>query len=114
MTSCLALIFQEAARALSAVHQHSTDKNGNTQSRILPTLTQGSIITDTRRNTQFLVTEYGKANLKGLSTWQRAEAIIGIAHPDFQDQLIKEADKMGIWKRSNKIGNTDKKERFRS
>ena len=79
-----------------------TDKNGNTQSRILPTLTQGSIITDTRCNTQFLVTEYGKANLKGLSTWQRAEAIIGIAHPDFQDQLIKEADKMGIWKRSNK------------
>lgn len=79
-----------------------TDKNGNTQSRILPTLTQGSIITDTRCNTQFLVTEYGKANLKGLSTWQRAEAIIGIAHPDFQEQLIKEADKMGIWKKSNK------------
>jgi acyl-CoA hydrolase len=41
-------------------------------------------------------------NLKGLSAWQRAEAIISIAHPDFRDELIREADAMHIWKRSNK------------
>jgi acyl-CoA hydrolase len=40
--------------------------------------------------------------MKGKSTWQRAEAIISIAHPDFQDDLIKEAEKMGLWRRSNK------------
>ena len=41
----------------------------------------------------------GKVCLKGLSTWQRAEALIGLAHPDFRDELIKEAEKMKIWRR---------------
>jgi acyl-CoA hydrolase len=77
-------------------------KDGQVKSRIVPTLNQGSIVTDTRSNTHYLVTEYGKVNLKGLSTWQRAEAIISIAHPDFRDQLIADAEKMHIWRRSNK------------
>jgi acyl-CoA hydrolase len=41
--------------------------------------------------------------LKGKSTWQRAEALIAIAHPDYQDYLVQEADKMGIWKNSSKV-----------
>lgn len=77
-------------------------KDGQLKSRILPTLNQGSIVTDTRANIHYLVTEYGKVNLKGLSTWERAEAIISIAHPEFRDELIKEAEKMHIWRRSNK------------
>ena len=80
-----------------------TSKDGQLHSRIVPTLTQGSIVTDTRANTQYLVTEYGMVNLKGLNTWQRTEAIISIAHPQFRDELIKEAEKMKIWRRSNKI-----------
>lgn len=77
-------------------------KDETIESRIRPTLTPGSIVTDTRANTQYLVTEYGKVCLKGLSTWERAEAIISIAHPDFRDDLIAEADKMKIWRRSNR------------
>ena len=72
------------------------------QSRIRPTLTNGSIVSDPRTTIHYLVTEYGMVNLKGLSTWQRAESIISIAHPDFRDELIAEAEKMGIWKKSNK------------
>jgi acyl-CoA hydrolase len=68
----------------------------------MPTLNPGSIVTDTRANTHFVVTEYGKVNLKGLSTWQKAEALISIAHPDFRDELIAEAEKMHIWRRSNR------------
>ena len=79
-----------------------TDKSGKMHSRIRPTLTEGSIVTDTRANTHYVVTEYGMVNVKGLSTWQKAEAIISVAHPDFRDELIAEAEKMNIWRRSNK------------
>lgn len=77
-------------------------KDGQVKSRILLTLNPGSIVTDTRANTHFLVTEFGIVNIKGLSTWEKAEAIISIAHPDFRDELIAEAEKMDIWRRSNK------------
>ncbi len=80
-----------------------TTRDGELKSRILPTLDNGSIVTDTRANIHYLVTEYGKVNLKGLPTWQKCEAIISVAHPDFRDQLIKDAEKMNIWRRSNKI-----------
>ena len=79
-----------------------TDKQGNLKSRILPTLTPGSIATDPRSCVHYVVTEYGMVNMKGLSTWERSEAIIGIAHPQFRDELIAEAEKMHIWRRSNK------------
>lgn len=78
------------------------DKEGNLKSRILPTLDNGSIVTDTRCNTMYLVTEYGIVNLKGMTTWQRAEAIISIAHPNFREELIASAEKMKIWRNSNK------------
>ena len=79
-----------------------TDKAGEMHSRIRPTLSNGSIVTDTRANTHYVVTEYGMVNVKGMSTWQKAEALISIAHPDFRDELIAEAEKMHIWRRSNK------------
>ena len=77
-------------------------KDGKLQSRIRPTLSDGSIVTDTRANVHYLVTEYGMVNLKGLATWQKAEKIISVAHPDFRDELIAAADKMHIWRKSNK------------
>ena len=79
-----------------------TGKDGSVKSRIVPTLTPGSICTDPRSCTHYIVTEYGMVNLKGLSTWERAEALISIAHPDFREQLISDAEKMHIWRRSNK------------
>ena len=79
-----------------------TGKDGSVKSRIVPTLTNGSIATDPRSCVHYIVTEYGMVNMKGLSTWERAEQIINIAHPDFRDQLIKDAEKMGIWKNSSK------------
>ncbi len=77
-------------------------KDGSVKSRIVPTLTSGSIVTDPRSCVQYVVTEYGLVNLKGLSTWERAEKLISIAHPDFRDELIQQAERMGIWRRSNR------------
>lgn len=78
------------------------DRSGALHSRIRPTLAEGSVVTDTRCNVQYLVTEYGMVNLKGLSTWERAEAIISIAHPDFREELIAQAGAMRVWRRSNR------------
>ena len=79
-----------------------TAKDGTVSSRIRPTLTNGSIVTDTRANIQYLVTEYGMVNLKGVPTWEKAEKIISVCHPDFREDLIKAAEKMHIWRNSNK------------
>ena len=70
----------------------------------MPTLANGSVVTDARamRRTG-LVTEYGKVNLKGLTALADVRRhLISVAHPDFREQLIQEAEKMRIWKRSNK------------
>ena len=77
-------------------------KTGELKSRIRPTLANGSIVTDTRATVHYFVTEYGMVNLKGKSVWQKAEDIISVAHPDFREQLIKDAEAMNIWRRSNK------------
>lgn len=79
-----------------------TNRSGETFSRIRPTLAEGSIVTDTRPQVMYLVTEFGMVCLKGTSAWERAEKIISIAHPDFRDDLIKDAEKMKIWRKSNK------------
>lgn len=79
-----------------------TDKQGKVHSRILPKFTQGDIITTPRTQAPYMVTEYGVAELVGRPTWQRAEAVIAIAHPDFRDSLIRSAEEQKIWRHSNK------------
>jgi len=79
-------------------------KDGSTKSRIVPTLQVGGIVTNSRSIVHYIVTEYGKVNLKGKSTWERAEALIGIAHPDTREELIKAAEAQGIWRRNKKRG----------
>jgi len=78
------------------------DKDGNLRSRIVPTMQPGSIVTVPRSLTHCVVTEYGIADLAGLSTWQRAEALINIAHPQLRDELVAEAQRMNIWRRSHR------------
>lgn len=77
------------------------DKKGVRNSRILPYF-QGDIITSPRSQSHFIVTEYGAVNLVGRSTWERAELLISIAHPEFREDLIKAASEQKIWRQSNK------------
>ena len=77
-------------------------RDGALQSRIRPTLAGGSVVTDTRPQVHWLVTEYGAVDLKGTTTWQRAEAVISVAHPDFREELVRQAGALGIWRRSNR------------
>lgn len=77
------------------------DKDGVRRSRILPHF-GGDIVTDPRSQAYFIVTEYGAVNLVGRSTWERAELLISIAHPDFREELIAAAREQKIWRESNK------------
>lgn len=79
-----------------------TDKKGELHSNIRPSFDGGDIITDPRSQASTIVTEFGMASLAGRTTWERAEALIGIAHPNFREELIAEAEKRGLWRRSNK------------
>jgi len=83
----------------------ATQKNkqtGEVKSRIVPTLEPGSIVTIPRTIVSNVVTEYGIVNLKGKSTWERAQLLISIAHPDCREELIKAAEAQGIWRNNNK------------
>jgi acyl-CoA hydrolase len=81
---------------------YTDKKTGTIKSRITPMLPQGSIVTVPRTQAHLIVTEFGVADLAGRSTWQRAEALINIAHPDLRDELVKEAEKMNIWRKKSK------------
>ena len=78
-----------------------TDKAGARHSRVLPHF-GGDIITNPRSQGHFIVTEYGAVNLAGRSTWERAERIVSVAHPDYREELIAAAEAQKIWRRSNK------------
>jgi acetyl-CoA hydrolase len=64
---------------------------GGTLSRIVPVLDPGAGVTTTRNDVHYVTTEFGVVQLYGKSVRQRAEALIGIAHPDFREQLLKAA-----------------------
>jgi acyl-CoA hydrolase len=67
------------------------EKAGVRQSRIVATLTPGNIVTTPRTDTMYVVTEFGLVNLKGKSVADRAKALISIAHPDYREQLSRDA-----------------------
>ena len=56
-------------------------------SKIAPLLKEGSVVTLSRNDVDYVVTEYGIASLRGRSVKERAERLIAIAHPDFRDEL---------------------------
>jgi len=76
----------------SILTAYSTAAKGSV-SRIVPKI-EGPT-TDPRTDTQYIVTEYGVANMTGKSTAERAEALIAIAHPKFRDQLLEGAKNLG-------------------
>jgi acyl-CoA hydrolase len=67
------------------------DRKGIRKSRIVLNLTPGNIVTTPRTDTMYVVTEYGMVNLKGKSVADRARAMISRAHPDFREELERQA-----------------------
>jgi len=66
------------------------------KSKIVPALAEGSTVTLSRNDVDYVVTEYGAVSLRGTSLDERVERLISIAHPDFRETLALEAKKRGI------------------
>jgi itaconate CoA-transferase len=77
----------------SIIAFYSTAKGGEV-SRIVPTLKPGAVVTTPRNEVHWLASEYGLCNLKGKSTRERAQALIGLAHPKFRDELTAAAKQL--------------------
>ncbi|WP_026896118.1 acetyl-CoA hydrolase/transferase family protein [Clostridiisalibacter paucivorans] len=94
---------QRSEGGKSIIAMHSTyktkDESGNEKlcSKIVPFLKQGSIVSLSRNDVDYVVTEYGVAWLRGLSVKDRVNALIDISHPDFRDWLRFQSKKHYIW-----------------
>ncbi len=73
------------------------ERHGKRESRIVTTLTPGNVVTTPRTDVMYVVTEYGLVNLKGKSVAERAKALINLAHPDFREQLERDARELRIF-----------------
>jgi len=72
------------------------ERRGVRKSRITLNLTPGNVVTAPRSDMMYVVTEHGSVNLKGKSVPERARAMISIAHPDFREDLSREAREHGL------------------
>jgi len=99
----LGSFYSKGGRSLICLPSTHTDKAGNKVSNIVPSFQEGTIVTVPRQSCNIIITEYGSISVKGLGTWERAEKLISLSHPDFRDDLIKAAQARKIWRRTNKI-----------
>jgi 4-hydroxybutyrate CoA-transferase len=85
----------KGGKSFIAMHSVAEKKDGSRISKIVMSHPAGSIITTGRTDVQYIVTEYGIADLQNKSRTQRAQALINIAHPDFRDELTYQAKNDG-------------------
>ena len=87
----------------SILAMHSTYSTRDAQgkevlhSKIVPMLAPGSVVTTSRNDVDYVVTEYGVAWLRGLDVKGRVDELIRIAHPDFRLWLREQADQMELF-----------------
>ena len=82
--------WSKGGKSILALRSSYRDKAGELHSKIVPQLAPGSVVTTPRTCVQYVVTEYGVANLKYKSVVERARALIAIAHPDFRRELERQ------------------------
>ncbi len=73
----------------------STARN-DTLSRIVTTLAPGTHVSTSKNDVNYVVTEYGVAQLRGKPAKQRAQELIAIAHPAFRTELTDQAKRINL------------------
>ena len=90
-------IHAPGGKSIIAFASAITKRDGTRVSKIKSILTPGSVVTLSRNNIDFFVTEYGIAPMKARTIRQRVDNLIAIAHPDFREELRAEANKLMLW-----------------
>lgn len=88
--------YSKGGKSIIALNATFTDKEGKLKSRIVPFLPQGTIVSTSRNDVEYVVTEYGVANLRYKPISARVKELINIAHPDFRDELRFQAKRLGL------------------
>jgi len=86
----------KGGKSFIALTSTLTRKDGRRMSRIMPYFPPGTAVTTARSDVQYVATEYGCVNLKALPMYERVKAIIGLAHPDYRDELTDKAKELHI------------------
>jgi acyl-CoA hydrolase len=73
----------------------TAERGGEVVSRVAGLLPEGSVVSTPRHHTGVVVTEYGAAELSGLTVRERGHALVDVAHPEFRPELRKIADELG-------------------
>ncbi|SHG85862.1 4-hydroxybutyrate CoA-transferase [Thermosyntropha lipolytica DSM 11003] len=79
--------YSKGGKSIIALNSTFTDKEGKLKSRIVPFLPSGTIVSTSRNDVEYVVTEYGVAHLRYKGVSARVKELINIAHPDFRDEL---------------------------
>ncbi|HZJ83938.1 MAG TPA: acetyl-CoA hydrolase/transferase C-terminal domain-containing protein [Syntrophomonadaceae bacterium] len=88
-------LMSKGGKSIIALNSTFTDSEGKLKSRIVPFLPPGTIVSTSRNDIQYVVTEYGVANVRFKGIAQRVKELINIAHPDFRDELNFQAKRIG-------------------
>ena len=80
----------KGGRSIIALHSATKDLS---ESKIVPTITTGGPVTTSRCDVNYIVTEYGVAQLRGQTLRERAKRLIAVAHPKFRGELAEEYTK---------------------
>ncbi len=86
----------KGGRNVIAVKSVAHTKNGDV-SAINAQLPLGSVVTLSRNDIDYIVTEYGIASMRGRSVRERVENLIAVAHPDYREQLRRDAQALMLW-----------------
>ncbi|MDR0851296.1 MAG: 4-hydroxybutyrate CoA-transferase [Clostridiales Family XIII bacterium] len=81
----------DGGKSIITLPSVAVKKDGTKISKIVPFLTHGAPVTTSRVDVDYVITEYGIAEMKGKSLRERAQNLTAIAHPDFRDELTEEA-----------------------
>ena len=91
---CAAMAKDGKGVAIIAMPSMTVKKDGTKISKITAQLAEGQPITDSRNDTEYVITEYGIADLWGKTNAERARELINIAHPDFRAELKDQMEEM--------------------